>query len=304
MTVTQMNHPIDGWSPRLIKLQTVLACPSCRGILGYYPHQAVCEPCGKAYDVRDGKLYFIECAAETDELDRIKGALKRFFGPRYPWLTGVLGPTLLPNYKKLVDAYFPHGQGLVLDLGCGNRRARDDVIGIDVMDHAAVDIVCDVHQLPFREATVDGIVTWNVIEHLPSASKAVAEMYRCLAEDALALHETPFLMPFHASPNDYTRYTHQGAAALFAPCVVVKQINLSGPFSLFCLIVSELLSITLSLGAPWPRAFFFLVIAALLSPVKFLDLLLIGRPGLIGSAPSILTVIRKRSEQIRSAGNG
>jgi hypothetical protein len=301
---SQSKDQLDGWTPRLAKLQAILVCPACRGSLKYHPSQAECTPCGKVYKVQNGKLYFVECATETDELDRMKGALKRLLGPRYPWLTGILGPTLLPNYTKLVDTYFPDGYKAILDVGCGNRRVRDDIIGIDVMDHAAVDIVCDMHQLPFRDATVDGIVSWNVIEHLPSASHAVDEMHRCLAEGASAIHEIPFLMPFHASPNDYARYTHQGAATLLAPCEVVQQLNLSGPFSLFCLIIAELFSVIFSFAAPRPRAFLFLVIAALLSPIKFLDLVLVGRQGLLGMAPTILTVVRKRPDHAAPVDKG
>ena len=152
--VSQSKNQHNAWTPRLAKLQGVLMCPTCRGSLNYHPSQAMCTPCGKAYKVENGKLYFIDCATETDELDKIKGALKRLLGANYPILTGILGPTLLPNYTKLVDSYFSDGKELILDVGCGNRRVRDDIIGIDVMDHAAVDVVCDMHQLPFHDGLV------------------------------------------------------------------------------------------------------------------------------------------------------
>ncbi len=287
------NSEFKGWPPRLAGLTSVLVCPTCRGALRYHADRAACRACAKTYPVRGNKLYFVESATKSDALDRLKGLLKRLFGSRYPWLTGVLGPTLLPNYLRLVDNYFPGREKLILDIGCGNRRVRDDVIGIDVIDYAAVDIICDMHRLPFRDASVDGVVTWNVIEHVPEAHRAVLEIFRCLAEGALAAHEIPFLMPFHASPKDFVRYTHQGAESLFAPYEVVEQKNLSGPFSLFCLVASELLSVVLSFGRPNPRAALFLINAALLSPLKYLDLPLVGKKSLIGLAPTILTVVRK-----------
>jgi len=107
------------------------------------------------------------------------------------------------------------------------------------------------------------------------------------------LMETPFVMPFHAGPDDHQRFSHQGAAALIKPCDVLEQWSASGPLSLLTFISAELVSVLLSFGFDRLRAWLFLLICAFLFPLKYLDQFFAHRPSLLGIAPAIITVGRK-----------
>jgi ubiquinone/menaquinone biosynthesis C-methylase UbiE len=80
---------------------------------------------------------------------------------------------------------------LKLNLGCGDNLL-DGYINIDKYDKAA-DVQADITELPYEDNTVDKIVAYQVIEHVPYNlnSKLFAEMYRVLVPGGTAILETP-----------------------------------------------------------------------------------------------------------------
>jgi len=279
---------------RLARLRSVLICPTCGGGLDFGPSEIRCTGCNAAFPVRDGRIYFIDVErSRGDSLYAVKARLSGMLGKLYPLLTTILGPVLLPNYGALIRRHFDPSKQIVVELGSSERRSDPDVICVDIIDYDAVDIVCDIHSLPFKSGSIDGLTSWNVIEHLARPTMAIAEIIRCLAPGGITMHEIPFMVPFHDAPQDYQRFTHQGARMLMQPLETIEQKNLSGPASLISQVVVEVLATVLSFGLPRPRAYLYLVLAAVISPVKFLDLAFVGRDSFIGLAPTILTVARK-----------
>ena len=50
--------------------------------------------CGKAYPIRNGKIYFVEPVKAEDALDLVKGRFKKFLGPKYYHLAvNIIGPS-------------------------------------------------------------------------------------------------------------------------------------------------------------------------------------------------------------------
>ncbi|MCI5221384.1 MAG: class I SAM-dependent methyltransferase [Candidatus Electrothrix sp. AR4] len=117
-------------------------------------------------------------------------------------------------YMKKI-AHLPKGS-LVLDLG-GNRRAKRGLFNIDsyrldvvYVNYAATqspDIQADAASLPFMDASFDGVVCAEVLEHIRRPGNVLKEVHRVLRSDATLLLTVPFMFPVHADPYDYGRYT-------------------------------------------------------------------------------------------------
>jgi len=108
--------------------------------------------------------------------------------------------------------------GLTLDLGCGDGPYADLFplrIGMDSRPGPGVDVVGDIHTLPFEDERFDIILCTEVIEHLHSPHSAVAEMHRVLKCGGRLILTTRFVFPLHDVPHDFYRYTHYGLRHLF-----------------------------------------------------------------------------------------
>jgi predicted SAM-dependent methyltransferase len=80
---------------------------------------------------------------------------------------------------------------LKVNLGGGNSKIPG-YISVDLYDKEA-DIQADICNLPFENNSVDHIVCYQVIEHVPyqKSQKVFDEMYRVLKPGAKAIIETP-----------------------------------------------------------------------------------------------------------------
>ena len=103
--------------------------------------------------------------------------------------------------------------------------------------------------------------------------------------DGRGLHLVPFMFPFHASPHDYTRWTAPGLKRLFAGFETVNVASNSGPLSFFLLGLVEFLSVLASFGNSRVKAALYPLFCAITFPLKFLDLLFLGRSSSEGMTP-------------------
>lgn len=78
-----------------------------------------------------------------------------------------------------------------LNLGAGNTKI-DGFISVDLYDDEA-DVRADICELPYENGTIDEIVAYQVIEHIPynKSEDMFKEMYRVLKVGGTAKVETP-----------------------------------------------------------------------------------------------------------------
>ena len=78
-----------------------------------------------------------------------------------------------------------------LNLGGGNSHI-DDFINVDLYDEEA-DVRADICELPYADNSVEEIVCYQVIEHVPynKSQQMFDEMYRVLQPGGTAIIETP-----------------------------------------------------------------------------------------------------------------
>ena len=90
-----------------------------------------------------------------------------------------------------------------------------DLVGTDIYASSNTRIVADGHQLPFIDASFDGVWIQAVLEHVLDPPIVVAEIYRVLRPEGLVYADTPFMQQVHENAHDFTRYTVSGHRWLF-----------------------------------------------------------------------------------------
>ena len=120
-------------------------------------------------------------------------------------------------------------EGAVLDVGAGESPWREwlpdtaSYRGIDVgnagefgMEQGRDDITYyDGRTIPFPDASFDGAICIEVLEHVEDPSALVAEIARCLRPGATLLVTVPWSARRHHVPHDYHRFTRERLQQLF-----------------------------------------------------------------------------------------
>lgn len=92
----------------------------------------------------------------------------------------------------------------------------------------------DIQKLPFKTASVDGVLVKCVLEHLPEPQKAVDEIHRVLRPGGLVVSTTPWLHPYHGTGgmknSDYYRYSRDALRHMFRGYSDVQIHPLGGPW--------------------------------------------------------------------------
>jgi hypothetical protein len=88
----------------------------------------------------------------------------------------------------------------------------------------------------------------------------------------------PFLQPFHSAPSDYTRWTREGAASLFADYSRVEVGLAAGPVSAWLWVSQEFFSMLFSFGSKRVKDIIFILLIVGTFPLKYLDLVLSSHP--------------------------
>lgn len=97
-------------------------------------------------------------------------------------------------------------------------RPECTFIGVDIHQAPGVDVVADAHflseQIP--RASIDGLFSQAVMEHLASPWLFVGEINKVLKVGGLTLQVVPHSFPIHEVPNDFWRVSDDGLKVLFS----------------------------------------------------------------------------------------
>lgn len=214
---------------------TSLRCPVCGAPLNGADEALVCssQACGTRFPVVDGVPILIN---EHTSVFRIQDFVERqdtYFNTR----TGAIRDLrrFLPGISANIDSEKHYRQFIdllveldesprVLVIGGGIMgQGMDELIAqsrlrlmeTDVALGPRTMLVCDAHDLPFVDATFDGVVAQAVLEHVTDPYRCVEEIHRVLRPSGLVYAETPFMQQVHGGRYDFTRFTHLGHRRLF-----------------------------------------------------------------------------------------
>ena len=90
-----------------------------------------------------------------------------------------------------------------------------DLICFDIYASPAVQFIADGHAIPLADGSVDGVVVQAVLEHVLEPTMVAKEIHRVLRSGGIVYADTPFLLPVHEGPYDFTRFTDSGHRYLF-----------------------------------------------------------------------------------------
>lgn len=268
----------------LEKIKGILICPHCQNSLDGLDKEDqksfFCKKCSKNYPYQNKKIFFIEPEEFKTKnwLDKIKNIFKKD-RILYKFLVNIISPVYpdLPcQIKKWLKRF---GQEeIIVDIGSGTNRFNKKTINLDVFPYPEVDILADANRLPFKDESVDGLISIAVLEHLKRPEQAVKEFYRVLRKKGGFFVFVPFLQGFHASPEDYYRWTKEGARCLFEEFSEVKIVVAEGPTSSLLWNLQEWLALTFSFYNRHIYRFLLILIMILTFPLKFLDIFLKHHP--------------------------
>jgi SAM-dependent methyltransferase len=144
--------------------------------------------------------------------------------------------------QQQIAAEPPPRARVILDVGVGPRpyhaliSASDHYIGLDIDRQPGVTLLGDGHCLPLRAASVDLVVSFQVLEHVARPEIVVEEMLRVLRPGGRLLVSIPGNWPFHG--HDYWRWTHEGIERLFGQFADVAITPVNGPVCLSAMLLA------------------------------------------------------------------
>lgn len=145
--------------------------------------------------------------------------------------------------NKRLRRFLDSNHGILINIGSKSRSLGDKAIYLDIQPGPHVDVVCDIHALPFKDKVIGGIVATAILEYVHSPIKAVAECYRVLSVGGGIYVSIPFMQGYHADPNDFQRYTHVGIRKLFSDFEILEVVKTRGIGSTMAKILAEFFSI-------------------------------------------------------------
>ena len=109
------------------------------------------------------------------------------------------------------------GQTLV-DLGCGSMPYREifeplvgHYVGVDLPENLGADLHLNQSgQVPLNDASVDIVLSSQVLEHVPSPQAYLEEANRLLNPGGLLFLSTHGYWMYHQDPTDFWRWTREG----------------------------------------------------------------------------------------------
>jgi len=206
--------------------------------------------------------------SQTDLVFKLKDLLKKY--PKiFFFFYYTLGVFTGKTAKKAIKD-IPRGS-LILNLASGPKVIREDVVNVDLVAFPNVRVVADIHNLPFEDNSADAVICESSLEHLKSPEKAVKEMHRVLKPGGLIYISVPFIVGFHASADDYYRWTMPGLRELLKDFEEKESGIGWGPTYALTSVLREWLAIVFSFNINFLYQILSLFFMVILAPLNFLD---------------------------------
>ncbi|MEK7598922.1 MAG: methyltransferase domain-containing protein [Patescibacteria group bacterium] len=256
----------------LSQIQPLLKCPDCSADFDAVQNGLRCRACRRFYHKKNDSLMFVSPAPEAGENASFMPNLKKFL-KKHPKLFFALYYTLgvfVGKSAKTAVKIMPKGS-VILNIASGPKIIRDDVINVDIEPYAGVAVCADIMNLPFKDEAADAVICESSFEHFKNPEKALLEMKRVLKNGGLIYASLPFICGFHASPDDYFRWTEAGIAEFFKEFETKELAVGWGPTYALTAILREWLALVLSFNSVFLHEFLAIVFTVIFAPFNFLD---------------------------------
>ena len=284
---------------------SLLCCPVCRGDLEKTEKEYRCENDGlfKIDESSRPLLISKNIFKKNSEghgagINWLKSFFKQF--PKlYYFIWRLFCPVLMvQNGPRKILNFLDEGVN-VLNVGSGPERLGHEFINIDVYPFSEVDVVADAASLPFKNNSVDGVVSESLLEHVDFPEKAAKEMARVLKPGGHLYISAPFFHPYHASPDDFGRWSMSGLKSLFPDLEIVESGVRSGPWSALLMFAAYWLGNIFSFGFKKAAPFLTHVFMLVLGPLKIFDIIFANISG-AETVSAHLYLIGRKKNRIRN----
>lgn len=165
--------------------------------------------------------------------------------------------------------------GFALNVGAGRTRIDPRVRNLDIFEGPHIDYVGQAEAIPLPDASVDLVITQEVLEHVADPFKAIAEIHRVLKPGGTLYLQLPFVIGYHPGPTDFWRFTREGMTRLIEIAgLQCKEFGVAvGASTGFYRVAVEYFAILLSVPLPFLYMPLKAAFALLLYPIKLLDAL-------------------------------
>ncbi|XGV98057.1 MAG: methyltransferase domain-containing protein [Leptolyngbya sp. BL-A-14] len=122
--------------------------------------------------------------------------------------------TIIAALSKLA----PTVKGRMIDLGSGHSRGYeglfkehvDEYLCIDWQYAENVDICADCYNIPLPDASIDTVLSTQMLEHLVTPERMLKEAFRLLKPGGSLILTAPMVWGLHEEPVDFYRFTEYG----------------------------------------------------------------------------------------------
>lgn len=160
------------------------------------------------------------------------------------WKSVLKGKTFNRSVMNIALSDFSLEKGIVLDIGGGNKPSyfkfmrvnldETEVVNFD-KQYSQKHIDFEKDTLPYEDESIDQVLMFNILEHIYNHKFLVKEAFRILKKEKTLIGFVPFMINYHADPNDYFRYTHEALEKIFKETgfseVEIRPLGY-GPFSI------------------------------------------------------------------------
>jgi uncharacterized protein YbaR (Trm112 family)/SAM-dependent methyltransferase len=184
-----------------MSLLDLLACPHCKVKVDCQKELLICPQCGLKYPIINGVPVMFPDGSVPEIVHQAELQVR----PTYdPWV-----------HRAILQSL--NDDQVVLDVGSGNVSLDDpNIIRMDITLTQYVDLVADLHALPFLPGSVDYIFSLAVFEHLRNPFLAAQSIYDTLKDGGYIYHECNFIFAYHGFPHHYFNASLQGMEQIFA----------------------------------------------------------------------------------------
>ena len=228
----------------------LLRCPVCKGPLRIQPAECCClDPaCGRCYPVINDVPVLINEGNSVFSIEDFLSQRNTFFQLKPSRAARFLDRVMPPisvnlvsrdNYRRLAELLARETdapQLLILGgsvVGQGMQPLLDaprlQLIETDVSFGPRTALVCDGHDIPFPDDSLDGVVAQAVLEHVADPHAVAGEIHRVLRPGGLVYAETPFMQQMHGGRYDFERFSYWGHRRLFRAFEEVDSGVATGP---------------------------------------------------------------------------
>ena len=184
-----------------MNLYDIIACPLCKNDLQPANEALRCVQCGRSYPLVNDVPILLPDPSQLHIQHEAELILRKEYDPWVPRMV----------LQSLTDAQ------IVVDAGCGNMELDDPcLIRMDVVLTPYVDVVGDLHAIPFKPGSIDFIFSLAVVEHLRHPFLAADQMYKTLKPGGYVYGECNFIFAYHGYPHHYFNATLHGMKQIFS----------------------------------------------------------------------------------------